>query len=241
MRLAEKTALITGGGTGIGLGIARAFAREGADVAIAGRREAVLQEAAESSEPALRFHPVDVADRASVAELFRWADEALGRVDVLVNSAGLNIKNRTMETMTPEQWDLVLGVNATGVYNCMQAALPQMRTRRDGVIINISSIAGKRASALGGVAYAASKFAMAALGTAVANEECARGIRITNVYPGEVNTPILENRPQPVSDAHKAQILQMEDLGDLMVAIASLPPRAHVPEIIVKPTTQEYV
>ncbi len=82
---------------------------------------------------------------------------------------------------------------------------------------------------------------MAAMGTAVASEECQNGIRVTNVYPGEVNTPILDNRPNPVSDAHKAQILQMEDLGSLLVAIASLPPRAHVPEIIIKPTTQEYV
>ena len=66
-------------------------------------------------------------------------------------------------------------------------------------------------------------------------------MRVTNVYPGEVNTPILENRPKPVSDEHKARILPMDDLGELMVAIAALPPRAHVPEIVVKPTTQEYM
>jgi NADP-dependent 3-hydroxy acid dehydrogenase YdfG len=146
-----------------------------------------------------------------------------------------------MAEMRPEQWDQVLAANATGAYNCTHAVLPQMRARRDGLIINISSIAGKRASALGGVAYAASKFAMAALGTAVANEENKNGIRVTNVYPGEVNTPILDNRPTPVSDEHKAAILQPEDVAALVVTIACLPPRAHVAELIIKPTRQEYV
>ncbi len=241
MRLQGKTAVVTGGGTGIGLGIARAMAQEGCHVAIAGRREQVVREAAEASDPVLEYFRVNVAHRGSVANLVNWADKTLGHIDIWVNSAGVNIRNRTMEAMEPEQWDNVMMVNATGAYNCMRAVLPQMRERRDGLIVNISSISGKRATALGGVAYSASKFAMAALGTTVANEESQNGIRITNVYPGEVNTPILDNRPNPVSDDHKAQILQMEDLGGLLVAIASLPPRAHVPEIIVKPTTQEYM
>jgi NADP-dependent 3-hydroxy acid dehydrogenase YdfG len=146
-----------------------------------------------------------------------------------------------MSAMTPEQWDMVMDINATGAYNTMHAVLPQMRERQDGLIVNISSISGKRATALGGVAYSASKFAMAALGTAVANEDGKNGIRVTTVYPGEVNTPILDNRPNPVSDEHKAAILQMDDIGGLIVAIAALPPRAHVPELIVKPTHQEYM
>jgi NAD(P)-dependent dehydrogenase (short-subunit alcohol dehydrogenase family) len=243
MTLSSKTALVTGGGTGIGLGIAKALAAAGCQVAIAGRRPEVLQEAVAASpnDPPMLCHTVDIADRDSVKQLFAWANEQLGKIDILVNSAGTNIRNRTMAEMTPEQWDQVMAINATGTYNCMYEVLPQMRERRDGLIINISSIAGKRASALGGTAYAASKFAMTALGTAVANEENKNGIRVTNVYPGEVDTPILENRPHPVSDEHRATILKPEDFGGLAVAIAALPPRAHVPEIIVKPTTQEYV
>ena len=243
MRLRNKTALITGGGTGIGLGIARAFAAEGCRVAITGRREEKLREAAQTwkGDPPLLFHTVDVADRASVGELFQWAEKELGSIDILINAAGMNIKTRTMSQMQPEQWDQVLAVNAPGAYNCMAAVLPQMRQRRDGLIINISSIAGKRASQLGGIAYAASKFAMTALGTAAGNEEAPNGIRITNVYPGEVNTPILENRPTPVSEEHKQSILQIEDVGDLVLAIACLPPRAHVAELVIKPTKQEYV
>lgn len=243
MLLSSKTALVTGGGSGIGLSIAEALAAAGCKVAISGRRTEVLQQAASnaSANSGLLHHAADVSERASVKALFDWANEQLGHIDILVNSAGTNIPNRSMSEMTPDQWDQVMAINATGAYNCMYAVLPQMRERRDGLIINISSIAGKRASALGGIAYAASKFAMTALGTAVSNEDNKNGIRVTNVYPGEVNTPILENRPQPVSDEHRQSILQPEDFAGLIVAIAALPPRAHVPEIIVKPTSQEYV
>jgi NAD(P)-dependent dehydrogenase (short-subunit alcohol dehydrogenase family) len=243
MKLQGRTALITGGGSGIGLGVAQALAAEGCRVAITGRREDVLRSAAASWRGTLPLlvHPCDVADRDSVQRLFAWADRELTQIDILVNAAGVNIKTRTMSEMTPEQWDYVLGVNATGAYHCMRAVLPQMQRRRDGLIINISSISGKRATALGGVAYSASKFAMAALGTAVANENTLTGVRITNVFPGEVNTPILEHRPTPVSDERKAAMLQPEDVGQLVLAIACLPPRAHIPEVVIKPVQQEYM
>ena len=243
MRLKGKTAVVTGGGTGIGLGIAIALQSEGCRVVIAGRRKEKLAEAAKQSEgdPPLLVHTVDVADRESVNTLFAWAGKELGQIDILVNSAGLNIKNRTMADMRPEQWDQVMAVNATGAYNCMYCVLPEMRQRRDGLIINISSIAGKRAAAIGGVAYCAAKFAMTALGTAVANEDGENGIRVTNIFPGEVNTPILEHRPVPVSDQHKAAILQPEDVAAVVRTIACLPPRAHVQEMVIKPTHQGYL
>lgn len=243
MRLDGKAVLVTGGGTGIGLGAAQALGREGAKVAIAGRRLEPLEEAAAAWQGAhpLAVHMVDVADRQSVAELFQWAAETIGPLNILINSAGTNIRTRTMAEMTPEQWDHVMAINATGAYNCMHAVLPQMRARGDGLIINISSIAGKRAAALGGIAYCASKFAMTALGIAAGNEESKRGIRITNIYPGEVNTPILDHRPVPVTAEHKASILQPEDVGQMVVAIACLPPRAHVPEMVIKPARQDWI
>jgi NAD(P)-dependent dehydrogenase (short-subunit alcohol dehydrogenase family) len=240
--LSGKTCLVTGGATGIGQAVAKTLAAAGARVAIAGRREAKLREAAATwrGEPPLLVHPVDVTSRQSVAALFAWADAELGRVDILVNSAGVNTPQRMMADITPEIWDTVMQINATGVFNCIHAVLPQMRERRDGLIINISSVAGLRASALGGVAYCASKFAVTALSTAVALEEGRHNIRVTNICPGEVNTPILEHRLQPPSAEHRAQILVPEDVAAAVLMVASLPPRAHVAEMIIKPTSQDY-
>jgi NADP-dependent 3-hydroxy acid dehydrogenase YdfG len=122
----------------------------------------------------------------------------------------------------------------------IHAVLPDMRARRDGVIINVSSIAGVRPSMLGGAAYSASKHALSALTSVLGQEEKDNGIRATNLCPGEVNTPILDARPVKVSDEHKAQILQPEDVAAAVIFIATLPPRAHVPELIIKPTTQHF-
>jgi NADP-dependent 3-hydroxy acid dehydrogenase YdfG len=243
MELSEKTVVITGGGSGIGAAIAHAFAVEGARVIITGRHLDKLRQtaAAFKGQPAIEAHEVDVANRESVNRLFAWIAEKIGPVHILVNDAGVNIKNRTMEEMKPEQWDELLAINATGAYNCMYAVLPQMRHRRDGLIINISSTAGKRAWKLGGVGYSASKFAMTALSTAVANEVGPLGIRVTCICPGEVETPILENRPTPVTAEHRARILQPEDIAAAALLVAALPPRAHVFEMIIKPTTQEFV
>lgn len=242
MALSGKTALITGGGTGIGWGIARALAEAGAEVAICGRREEKLREQAASfaSEPPIRFQAADVADRDAATGLVAWAIQEFGRIDILVNSAGINIPNRTMLEMRPEQWDQVLQVNATGAYNCIHAALPGMLEQADGLIVNVSSVAGKRALELGGVAYCASKFALTALGTSLSLELRDQGIRVTNVYPGEVETPLLDQRPAPVSAERRAKMVQPEDIGALVVAIAQLPPRAHVPELVIKPTVQAY-
>ena len=242
MKLAEQTAVVTGGGSGIGLAIAESLAREGCRVLIAGRgQERLAQAAAAYAGPGqLLTHVVDVANRVSVNELFAAAIAQLGRIDILVQSAGVNIRNRTMANMAPEDWDRVLAINATGAYNCLHAVLPQMLERGAGLIVNISSVAGKRASDLGGVAYSAAKFAQTALGTAVAREVGSRGVRVSNIYPGEVSTPILNDRPQPVSEEHKSRILQPEDVAAAVLMIATLPPRAHVAELLIKPVWQEY-
>lgn len=246
MSLLRKQVIITGGGTGIGKGIASEFLAAGAAVTIAGRR---MEKLTEAKNDLLSRHPdadltlqeCDVSNREQVVEMFAKINSKQCDIDILVNCAGTNIVDRTMAAMSPEDWDQVLAINATGAYNCMAQVLPAMRDRGDGLIVNVSSIAGKRALALGGIAYAASKFAMTALGTAVGNEVAGDGVRVTNVYPGEVNTPILEKRPKPVSDEQKSKMVQPEDIGKMVVAIATLPSRTHVPEIIIKPLVQEYV
>src|SRR5436189_5801434 len=115
-----------------------------------------------------------------------------------------------------------------------------MRGRRDGVIVNVSSVSGKRANPLGGAAYNAAKFGMSALGLTLGVEEKDNGIRVTNVYPGEVDTPILVNRPVAVTADHRARILQPEDVAAAVLFVCALPPRASVPELIIHPTTQSY-
>lgn len=243
MVLKGKTVLIIGGGTGIGAGCALAFAEAGAQVAISGRRIEKLGEAAAkyTGQNAILCHAADVANREQARELIEWATQELGRIDILIHCAGINIPKRAMNVLDPADWDKLLQVNATGAFNALHYVLPQMRERKDGLIILVSSVAGVRASVLGGVAYSASKFAMTALGTTVAVEEKNNGIRITNVYPGEVETPILDARPVPVSAEHRAKILQPSDIASVLVTIAALPPRAHVAELVIKPTTQEFV
>ena len=135
----------------------------------------------------------------------------------------------------------MLDINVSGAFHCSQVVLPQMRGRRDGIIINISSIAGLRSAPLGGVGYNASKFAMTALGIACGDEERVNGIRVTNIYPGEVETPILEHRPTPVTDEHRARILQPEDVAAAVLMVVQLPARARVSELTIIPTSQSFI
>ncbi len=242
MDLKDKLVLVTGGGSGIGLGIALALAGEGCRVVITGRDEAKLLRAASqfTAQPPIVVRACDVSDRGAVCGLVDWVVEELGTPDILVNSAGINIAKRAVSELDPVDWDRVLAINATGAFNCIHALLPAMRRRHSGLIVNISSIAGKRVSTLGGLAYCASKFAMTALGTEVGLEERANGIHVTNIYPGEVATPILERRPVPVPPERVAKMLQPDDIAALVVTIAKLPPRALVAEVVVTPLYQHY-
>jgi NADP-dependent 3-hydroxy acid dehydrogenase YdfG len=236
----SRNALIIGGGTGMGEAIALSFDKEGWKTAIAGRRQEKLDTVA-AKAPGILTHTVDVGDRGQVESLFAWFAKEVGQLDIMVNCAGINVAKRTMENLSPADWDNLLRINATGAYDCMRCALEDMRPRQDGIIINISSVAGKRAALLGGVAYNASKFAMTALGTTVSEEVKDLGIRVTNIYPGEVNTPILDNRPIPPPEEHRQSILQAEDVAQAVLMVAKLPPRAHIPELVIKPTKQGYV
>jgi NADP-dependent 3-hydroxy acid dehydrogenase YdfG len=116
-----------------------------------------------------------------------------------------------------------------------------MRLQKQGLIILLNSVAGRRSVPLAGIGYNASKFGMSGLGVGVAEEEKENGIRITNIYPGEVNTPILDNRKIPPTQDHRESILQPEDIASVVMHICGLPERAHIPEIVIKPVKQSFV
>ena len=145
-----------------------------------------------------------------------------------------------MLELQEEDWDRLLKINLTGGYNCLRLALERMRPRGEGLVVLINSVAGKRSAPLAGIGYNASKFGLSALGIGVGEEERENGIRITNVYPGEVNTEILDQRTRPPSPEHRASILQPEDVASVVVNLTQLPNRAHVPELVIKPTRQSY-
>ena len=237
MDLSGKVVLVVGGAGGIGLGIAKAFAAEGSRVALSDISEKALETAARTAGGGASFvwRACDITDREQVSQLFQWLGEEVGSVDILVNSAGINIAKRMMSDIDPAQFDRVMEVNTTGTFNCIHAALPVMRQKASGLIVNIVSLAGKRAMLLAGLPYCVSKFAAAAIGTFVNLEECGNGIKVTNVYPGETNTPIVDKRPSPPPPEKRAQMLQPEDIAACVIAGAKLPPRAVVPELVITP------
>jgi NADP-dependent 3-hydroxy acid dehydrogenase YdfG len=179
---------------------------------------------------------LDVSNKQAVAK----AVERIGRVDILVNSAGINDPKRNFFNVSADAWDRIVGINLSGMFYCIHAVLPGMRSRKDGVIINVSSWAGRYASTLTGPAYNATKHAVIALTESINMEEGLNGIRATSVLPGEVATPILEKRPVPPAPEVRAKMLQAEDLGKTVFFIASLPARACINEIIISPTHNRF-
>jgi len=241
-KLTNKTVLVTGGGSGIGSASAKALLDEGANVAIAGRDQKKLDDVAKAlGNPANLFAiSADVSDQKQVVSLVAKVTAKFGPIDILVNNAGTNLKERTFRELTPEAWDKLIRVNLDGAFYCIHAVMPKMLERQDGVIINIVSVAGKRATPLGGIAYAASKFGMAALGIGLGAEEKDAGIRVCNIYPGEVDTPILVFRPQPISEDHRSKILRPEDVAEAVRFVAIQPKHVSIPELVIKPVSQMY-
>jgi NADP-dependent 3-hydroxy acid dehydrogenase YdfG len=230
-----KSVLITGGGSGVGQAAARMFADAGAKVAIAGRDEAKLKKTA-TGHASIAVYPCDVTDAAAVAKLVK----SVGRIDILVNNAGTNVKARKMRELTVENWNKLVRTNLDGAFYCIREVLPQMIERKDGIVINVNSISGKRAYPLAGAGYAAGKFGLHALAGCLAGEELESNIRVSTIYPGEIDTPILEERPTPVTAEQRAKILKADDVAAAILWVAGLPAHVNVPELIIKPTSQTY-
>ena len=217
-------------------------ARAGAHVVISGRNAATNASALKQvqAEGSAEVVQLEVSGRKAVAQAAADILKRCGRIDILINSAGTNLSKRNLHNMSPEGWDEVVGINLSGLFYCCHAVLPAMRAQKDGLIVNVSSWAGRYASTLTGPAYNATKRAVIALSESINAEECIHGIRATSVLPGEVATPILEKRPVPPAQEDRARMLQAEDLGQTILFLASLPPRACVNELIISPTWNRF-
>ncbi len=235
--LKHKIVLVVGGGSGIGLAIGVAFAREGARVVLAARTAASLDAAKKLPDvgTTLLTKPCDAANRAQVADLIAWTVAEAGPIDILVYCAGVNVPKRTFADIIPEDFDRVMAINATGAFNCIHAVLPAMRARKSGLILNVVSVGGVQVHPVAGLPYTASKFAQTAIGTFANLEALPDGVRVTNLYPGETETPLLDKRPVPPPPEQRANMLQPEDVAAMAIAVAMLPPRATVPELIITP------
>jgi NADP-dependent 3-hydroxy acid dehydrogenase YdfG len=215
------------------------LAEAGATVIVSGRRQDTLDAAmaeVEAAGGAGLALPLDVADNAAVERVAGEILERYGRIDILVNAAGLNIGKRRYHEMSVDDWRLVIDVNLNGAYQCVAAVLPKMRERGDGLIVNISSWAGVHDSYVAGPAYGASKHAMVSMNHTLNIEEGMHGIRACVICPAEVATEILDRRPVPVTAEDRARMLQAEDLGATIRFVAELPAHACVNEIVISPT-----
>ena len=237
--LSGKVAWVTGAGTGIGLGGAKAMAASGATVVMSGRRGEVLEREAAGIRKSGGKAEVEVLDVSDAAAVQKVTDAILGRhgkIDILVNSAGLNNPTRFWRDQTVESWDQVIRINLDGTFYCTKAVLPAMRKNKDGVVINISSWAGVYTSAMVGAAYNGSKAAVVSLTETINMEECINGIRACAICPAEVATPIMDRRPVPPSAEDRAKMLQPEDLGNAIRWVAEQPATVCINELIISPT-----
>lgn len=237
--LSGKVAWVTGAGSGMGLSGAQHLAAAGATVIMSGRRADVLEREADAIRSAggrAEVAALDVSNALSVQSVAQSILARHGKVDILVNSAGLNHPQRFWRNQTVASWDQVIRVNLDGTFYCTHAVLPSMRTRKDGLVINISSWAGKYTLAMAGAAYNGSKHAVVALTETINMEECGNGIRACALCPAEVATPILDRRPVPPSPEERARMLQADDLGKTILWLAEQPPHVCINEITISPT-----
>jgi 3-oxoacyl-[acyl-carrier protein] reductase len=239
--LSGQVAVITGAGRGIGAAIARTLAELGARTVLCGRNRDSL----EATAAAIRDHgrdqggdqvgqsavmECDVNDLRSVESVAERVDRTFGRLDVLVNNAGIGGSPGPLHQLAPEVWDQVLNTNLRGAYYCIRSFAPLMIRARYGHIINISSIAGKNALP-NGAAYSASKWGLNGLTYSVAEELRAHNIRVAVICPGSTHT---EFSPHPGKSAEK--MLQPDDIALAVAMIVSQAPRSFASEIVLRPT-----
>lgn len=230
--------MVTGAGSGVGRATAVALLQRGWRVALVGRRAEALQETVHLSgkeAKASLICPCDIGDSSAVERMGQRVLAEWHQVHVLVNAAGTNAPKRALEVLSLADYHEMLNTNLNGAYYCVQAFLPSMRTHRSGTVVNIVSDAGKQASPKAGPAYVMSKFGMSGLTQSINAEERGSGIRACAVFPGDIDTPLLEKRPAPPTSDARLKMLQPEDVARCVLLAIDLPDRAILEEIIIRP------
>jgi NAD(P)-dependent dehydrogenase (short-subunit alcohol dehydrogenase family) len=237
--LAGKVAWVTGAGSGIGEAAALALAREGAAIALTGRRRGPLETVADRIVKAggkALVAPGDLGEQETAGRIAAAIAEDFGRLDVLINNAGANVVERSWAKLDPERIKVVLDANLNSAFYCSAAALTLMRPQKDGLLIHTASWAGRFVGTVPGPAYVAAKHAVVAMSYTINMEEFQHGIRSTVLCPNEVATPILDLRPVPVSAQDRARMIQPEHMADLIVYVAKQPATICLNEIVISPT-----
>jgi NADP-dependent 3-hydroxy acid dehydrogenase YdfG len=233
-------AVITGAGSGVGRATALKFAREGWQVALIGRRPDALAAtiAAAPADDRQRFAalPCDLGQPDAIDATARDILKRFGRIDVLVNAAGNNIPQRSLGELSRADYTAVMDANVNGVLHLVQAFLPAMRKQGAGTIVNVGSEAGRQASAKAGAAYVVSKFGLTGLTQTINAEERPNGIRACCIFPGDIDTTLLNKRPTPPAPEARTRMMQPEDIASCVWFVATLPARATVEELLIRPT-----
>ena len=229
-------ALLTGGGSLIGEGITCQLAARGWTVAVTDINLGLARQVAVAGGSNAEAIALDVSVAAEVEKAPGQILAKHGRIDLQVNSAGVNVPKRRWADMELEGWKQLVDINLNGVLYCMRAVLPAMRKQKDGCIINVASWAGRHVSKMTGPAYTTTKHAVLALTHSFNMDECVNGLRACCLMPGEVATPILKLRPVVPSEEEQAKMLQSVDLGRTIAFIASMPSRVCINELLISPT-----
>ena len=234
----SRVAVITGAGSGVGRAVALKLAAEGWHAALVGRRADALNETialAGAAGTHFAAFPCDTGDAAAVKKMSAAVSARFHHVDAVVAAAGTNTPRRSWSELTNEKYHELLAGNLHGAFHCVQAFLAGMRERRAGTFVFINSEAGLKASPKAGVGYVAAKFGLAGLAQSLNAEERPNGIRACSIFPGDIDTPILNHRPQPPTAEARAKMMQPEDIAACVWLALSLPPRAVVEELLVRP------
>jgi NADP-dependent 3-hydroxy acid dehydrogenase YdfG len=220
----------------MGRATAIAAAGAGAHLILMSRRRGALDALRDELPGRREAHRVEVADVTSASALaVALPSELLAEIDIAVNSVGTNLEQRAFDQLTPESWSGMMDANLTAAFNLSKLLVPAFRARGGGLLINIASTAARKPDR-SGAAYQAAKAGVVALTHALTEEEWEHGFRATAILPGMTDTPLLDKRPAPIPSEVRAMALRPEDVAAACLFVMTLPPRAHVSELVIQPS-----